>query len=55
MQFGSKKIFQALKDAEPLKLTLQAAKTEKEATLALLDYLVEIDARRASYTNLAVQ
>ena len=46
MQFSTKKSFQRLQDAELLKLTLHAAKTEKEATLALLDYLVEIDARR---------
>jgi 5-methylcytosine-specific restriction endonuclease McrA len=35
-----------LSDTELLMLTLRAAKTEKEATLALLDYLVEVDARR---------
>ena len=46
MQFISKKSFHALKDAELLKLAVQAANTEKEATLALLDYLVEVDIRR---------
>ena len=46
MQFNLKNSHHTLKDAELLKLTLCAAKTEKEATLALLDYLVEIDARR---------
>ena len=46
MHFISQKYFHALKDSELLKLTLLAAKTEKEATLALLDYLVEIDSRR---------
>jgi 5-methylcytosine-specific restriction endonuclease McrA len=35
-----------LSDTELLTLTLRAAKTEKEATLALLDYLVEVDTRR---------
>jgi len=35
-----------LSDTELLTLTLRAAKTEKEATLALLDYLVEVDLRR---------
>ena len=46
MQNFSQKTHQMLNDAELLTLTLRAAKTEKEATLALLDYLVEIDARR---------
>lgn len=46
MQYFSQNSFHTLKDAELLKLTLLAAKTEKEATLALLDYLVEIDSRR---------
>ena len=46
MQFNSEKSLYILKDAELLMLTLHAAKTEKEATLALLDYLVEIDSRR---------
>ena len=46
MQFILQKPFHTLKDAELLKQTLSAAKTEKKATLALLDYLVEIDARR---------
>jgi 5-methylcytosine-specific restriction endonuclease McrA len=50
MQFTSgnshKNLPKNLSDAELLKLTLCAAKTEKEATLALLDYLVEVDARR---------
>ena len=46
MQFISQNSFHALKDSELLKLTLNAAKTEKEATLALLDYLIEIDTRR---------
>ena len=46
MQFSSPKIFYSLNDTELLNLTLHAAKTEKGATLALLDYLVEIDTRR---------
>ena len=46
MQYNSQKSFHKLKDSELLMLTLRAAKTEKEATLALLDYLVEIDSRR---------
>ena len=46
MQFISENSYYSLKDAELLKLTLLAATTEKEATLALLDCLVEIDTRR---------
>jgi 5-methylcytosine-specific restriction endonuclease McrA len=46
MQFTSKNLYQSLNDAELLKQTHLAAKTEKAATLALLDYLVEVDARR---------
>ena len=46
MQNFSQKSFHSLSDTELLKRTLLAAKTEKEATLALLDYLVEVDARR---------
>ena len=46
MQFVQKNSHQDLQDAELLQLTLRAAKTEKKATLALLDYLVEVDARR---------
>jgi hypothetical protein len=38
--------YRNLSDIELLKLTLHAAKTEKEATLALLNYLVEVDTRR---------
>jgi 5-methylcytosine-specific restriction endonuclease McrA len=46
MQFIPKNSYQDLPDAELLRLTLRAAKTEKEASLALLDYLVEVDERR---------
>lgn len=46
MQDISQKPFRSLNDDELLKLTLLAARTEKEATLALFDYLVEVDARR---------
>lgn len=46
MQLNTKNSYQKLNDAELLKLTLNAAKTEKAATLALLDYLVEVDSRR---------
>ena len=37
MQFSPQKSFHSLNDAQLLKLTLLAAKTEKEAILALLD------------------
>ena len=46
MQFSPQKSFHSVNDAQLLKLTLLAAKTEKEAILALLDYLVEVDSRR---------
>ena len=46
MKFSLPKPFHSLNDTELLNLTLHAAKTEKEATLVLLDYLVEVDSRR---------
>jgi hypothetical protein len=46
MQFTTKDLYQSLNDAELLKRTLLAAKAEKAATLALLDYLIEVDSRR---------
>jgi hypothetical protein len=50
MQFTPKNSYQDLSDTELLRLTLSAAKIEKEATLVLLNYLVELDARRAYAT-----
>ena len=50
MQFTPKNSYKNLSDAELLKLTMRAAKTEKEATLALLNYLIEVDARRVYAT-----
>ncbi len=41
-----KSINQDISDHELLNLTLLAAKTEQAATLALLDYLLEVDTRR---------
>src|SRR4051812_42960363 len=46
MQSTQIKSYKNMSDTELLMLTLSAAKTEKEATLALLNYLVEVDRRR---------
>jgi len=46
MQFTRANPYKNLSDSDLLAQTMRAAKTEKEATLALLDYLVEVDTRR---------
>ena len=46
MKSNPARMYKNLKDAELLHQTALAAKTEKEATLAFLDYLVEVDERR---------
>lgn len=46
MMYFTKSPYTHLNDVELLRLTMLAAKTEKQATLVFLDYLVEVDARR---------